>query len=759
GYAQVPVSGDRLRAAGVGAVAMNYRLRGGSVDLEMVNARTSYRAALPPADDWTDITLSFGELRDTSPPGGPPEETVAWRFLRFAAPRRGLEAPVQLDVRSLRFVPTREPEAASGAAAAPGSATGTGAPPATATPVTAPANIPDQGSAVQAGRLYADGAPFFPFGVYLMGGNRSLMEELGEHGANTTVEYGPAVWPVPSVEDWLDYARVAGVMVMPALTVEKHDRAVIADERLVLLHRHAALLGWYIADEPDGMAIRRVHPEVCKPGNLVERREWLGEQPVLVTCLNPFGLQRYARAGDMLSTDFYWPAYGPDRSAAVVYSDAESVVEIAAEQGALPVLALQLEDPKWRDPGEVTTPEAMRAQAIAALAAGIRGLLFFQGAQAVRIHDRGGEHEDLWPGFLELAEEISTVGPLAARWRPRTGLELTPAAGEVRAACFEEGGERWVVVVNLGQGDAAVRLAGPALDGARALTDPYSGWRGEVQDGAWTGTLAPFEGHVARVDTGDRPVRRVVAESVLQPPDGAAGRRTVYYDRAVLGATLYPSPEGEVSLELDGEDVTLTSRIYRGAATVVRHRAANLSHGPHEAVLHWEDGGKARRERWLFQVKRIGLPFTDTFDRTVLGDAWARVRDVPWNHFDPEEPVVQGSATLTDGDLHIRSERGAMGVILRKFEAPVEFAMGFHVRLAEPGAVLIQRNELFREVKLPAGRHLVVFRETPTEQRVFVDDRPVAEWHPERDHRGGGLAIGVPDGGEAWFEDFRLELP
>jgi hypothetical protein len=761
GFAQLALPGDRLETCGVDAVELEYRLRGSAIDISLVSSGGTWRHGLMPSDDWTRVTVPFADLREPERPSVAPQRE-AWRFFRFQSPERGVETSTTLEVRSLEFPPD-------------------GSPALTAVPHRVPPPQPSsdvirldddhpvapRGFQVVDGRFWSDRRPFFPFGVYLMGGNRSLLGRLGEAGANTVVEYGPAAWPAPTVEDHLDAGYASGVNLIPALTRESHGAWQEADTRLALLHRHSALLAWYLMDEPDGAAARGAPSGFAAPGRLRDRREWLGDGPALVTCLTARGLLRYAESADLLSTDIYWPAYGPDRSAASIVSEAESVVEIAASTGALPVLTLQLDDPQWRDPERVLPAPALRATALGALAAGIRGMFFFQGVAALRAAETGPGPEELWPAFLELSGEMAAVGPLAARWDAVGGLEVQPALGEVRAQCVEEGGDRWIVVVNLGRDAVDVRLGGEALRDAAEIVDPHDGWRSEIRAGEWSGELAAFGGRIVRVVPSGRTAagattahasRRPQAE-ILQVPNGSGGRRTLFSDRIVVGGTLYPAPQGSVTLELDGEDVTLASRIHRGPATVIRHLATGLASGPHTAILRWEHAGRTRQKRWTFQVKRLDFPFTDTFDRESLGDLWTVVGDVRWNQFDPEELPASGPVEIRDSALYIRSTGGSQGVVFRKFEAPEAFAMGFHVRLDRDGAILIRRNELFRRVELKAGSHLVVWRETPDAQRVFVDDRPAGEWKPSLDHRGGGVALGVPPGGEAWFEDFRVEMP
>jgi hypothetical protein len=539
GYAQTPLPGDRLRALGVNAVRISYRGgRGGpGVDVVLVGSEGAYRKEIPLASpDAIEVAIPFRELTPDRGVDTPPESAV-FRFLRFEAPRRGFEVATTIDVAEVDFLPMdRRPaprDAPPERVAHTPERTGAGR--------LLPA-APSRGVVAREGRLYSDSHPFFPFGVFLLGGNRSRLERIGVAGANAVVEYGPAMWPLFTVEDHLDYARCAGVRVGLALTNEKHGRLEISDSRLAPLAEHRDLLAWYLFDEPDGGTRRGFDAADCSAERLRTRRDALGGAPVLITCLNSFGLRRYAETADILATDFYWPAWGPNRSLAVIHSNAEAVVEIASDHDAVPTLLLQLGGEKWSQPDKLQTASSLNAQVLAALAAGVRGIFLFEGVTPMRWSMEGRPEGEIWDAFLELSGRVATWGPLAARWSRIPGEpKITPALGDVRASCFREGDSLWMVMVNLGDRTANVVLEGECLQDAIRLEDPGDGWRKSVEAGRWSGKLAPREGRVARiVSSAPAPSLPAVVENITPP--AIAGADSLRYDRAVLGATLYPAP-------------------------------------------------------------------------------------------------------------------------------------------------------------------------------------------------------------------------
>jgi hypothetical protein len=209
-------------------------------------------------------------------------------------------------------------------------------------------------------------------------------------------------------------------------------------------------------------------------------------------------------------------------------------------------------------------------------------------------------------------------------------------------------------------------------------------------------------------------------------------------------------------VQLDGDDRTDETTVHRGPAAVVRCPVRDLSAGRHRARLAWTEDGFAREFTWEFQVQPTEFPFVDRFEQATLSDSWGIVEDVRWDHFDREENVARGTVEIVDGELRVSSVGGSLGVVLRRVEAPEAFWMSFSVRLPSAGGILIQRNELFRLVSVPRGRHRILWIEIPEQQTVSVDERHQGRWTPKFDHQGGGIAIGVPGGGAASFDDFRV---
>jgi hypothetical protein len=599
-------------------------------------------------------------------------------------------------------------------------------------------------------------SPLYPFGVYILGGNRSLLEEFALAGANTTVEYGPRSWPRSVVSDHLEFANAMGTWNVPVLAREKNGQLLDSFKRLDFALRHPAVLGVVTIDEPDGGASRGLRPELTSPEATKKYRDEIardGGAPVLLTCMDSFGLSKYEEGGDILAIDPYLPAYGPERSFADVYSTASSVLEIAARNKKTPFLVLQLADPQWPKPEQQQSAASMRAQSFASLAAGARGLLFFQAVAAVRQAHSKDDALGLWKALLDLAGDFATIAPVIANWQAIPGEPaLDPPLSEVRAGAFVHDNETWIVLVNLGRAAQAVKVSGSSMRDAVSLEDAHSDWKAQALAGEWSGTLTPLEARVLRVKK--RPVPPPASRIFETQP-----RNPVLFDRAVVGATIYPAPSAKPRIVLDGKDKTRDAAIQEGVATVLRLAAHDLKSGTHRVQLSWKDGSAASESTWTFEVDDpVVFPVRDSFASPLLDpERWAPIEEIQWSIFDDKDTVARGEAGVANGQLRVRSTGGSYGVLLRRVEAPPSFEMTWTADLPKAGQVAVQRNELVRKFNVPQGKHRIKLRERPGSQVFFVGDREVARFTPTIDHQGGAIGIGVGAGGEASFDDFVLE--
>jgi len=726
GYAQIPIDGDRLAAHGLDAIEIDANAKSANtvIDVVLVSTDEAYRASLALGRGRTTTKLPMSKFRGDK--GETAQSSTRIRFLRFESPKTGVPKDVSFEIYALRF---RLEE-----------------------------NTPSliAMKELETAPLSPARSPLYPFGVFILGGNRSLLEPFALAGANTAVEYGPRSWPRSVVADHLDISHAMGVRNIPVLARETGGGLLDSFDRLDFALRHPAVMAVVTIDEPDGAAARGLRQEFSTPHgfeNLREKVEGDGSAPVFVYCMDSFGLSRYEEGGDILGIDLYLPAYGPERSFADIYSTSCSAVEIAARTKKTPFVILQLGDPQWPTRAQQQSAASMRAQSFAALAAGARGLLFFQAVVAIRQAQTKKDSLQLWSAFQDLAGEFATMAPVISSWKAIPGEPaLDPPLGEVRAAAFAADNETWIVLVNLGRGARAVKISGAALRDAQSLDDVHEEWNAKVSAGEWRGTLQPLEAHVLRVEKASPAALRTrLLELLPQDP--------VHFDCAIVGATLYPAPAAAPRILLDAKDRTNDAVIREGAATVVRLAAHDLQSGDHEARISWKEGGAARESTWTFSVEAFAaLPIRERFSSTTLDpERWAPIEEIQWSIFDAKDNIARGQATVVDGQLHVQSTGGSYGVLLKHVEAPPSFDMTWTAELSRPGQIAVQRNETLRKIDVPKGKSRITLRERPGSQVFFVGDREVARFSPTIDHQGGAIGIGVGPGGEADFDDFVLE--
>ena len=153
--------------------------------------------------------------------------------------------------------------------------------------------------------LVADGLPFFPFGAYVEWPTRGAEYEEAEAGLNTflpthgTDLNGRSPADRADMLEFMDTAARLGLRVVYQISgvadANNSDpkKWAVLEAEVTAVRRHPALLGWYLADEPDGSGVdparlsaayQRVkqldpyHPVmVSEPTNLATNQ--LGNQP------------------------------------------------------------------------------------------------------------------------------------------------------------------------------------------------------------------------------------------------------------------------------------------------------------------------------------------------------------------------------------------------------------------------------------------------------------------------------------------------
>jgi len=323
-------------------------------------------------------------------------------------------------------------------------------------------------------------------------GPRDMLRDAPWPPFNTAMQwrYEPAVAPVyrdarlspdelRGFQAFLDAAHAAGAGVLFHLPLSGDTGATEAMTATLVsrFKEHPALLGWLLADEPEG----RHSPETLAAlAGIVKRLD--PYHPTWINCAvwirdAPFHHRKYACLADLFSIDVYpIPQDGP-------WAVAEWLDRARAAAGPFQPLAVWVQafgGVEWwrREP----TPAEERAMVYAALAKGACGVFFFT------YRPRG---EALWSEVQRLAEEMRELAPLlAAPWGPK----VVPSDSEfvVAGLCASEKANLLVIANTAPEELAANLYLGAVLPKARGLRSLRSAEAIPVEDGVARLVLPPF---------------------------------------------------------------------------------------------------------------------------------------------------------------------------------------------------------------------------------------------------------------------------
>ena len=280
--------------------------------------------------------------------------------------------------------------------------------------------------------------------------------------------------------DFLDEARKAGVRVLFHLPLPSAIGAAgpVAAALVDRFKEHPALLGWLLADEPEG----RVPVERLQAlGALVRRLD--PDHPVWINCAvwrqdAPAQHRAHAAVSDLFSIDVY-PI--PQEGAWAVPEWLETA---RAASGAFKPIAVWVQAfggvEWWR--WEPTAPQE-RAMVYAALARGACGVFFFT------YRPRG---EALWREVRRLADEMRALTPVLTT--PGGAISVPTSCRFVTAGAFRGEQSSWLVLANTAPTAIEADLyLGEALGGVRLLRARSGNREIQATGGVARVRLAPHE--------------------------------------------------------------------------------------------------------------------------------------------------------------------------------------------------------------------------------------------------------------------------
>ncbi|MCC7517552.1 MAG: discoidin domain-containing protein [Verrucomicrobiae bacterium] len=359
--------------------------------------------------------------------------------------------------------------------------------------------------------LLVDGKPFLPFGWFSVppsirpyGGLRfdGQFAKAAANGLNAIVDYDFSFYPVEDLRTYLDEAHRHGIKV--AIHPHPH-RAMIdpepskrlpteAEAREIREHvrrwrDHPALLGWYMADEPEGV------PSL--PGNFETIRRIVLEEDPFHPCIllnNTIeGMHRYAVGTDVLMPDPY-PLFQERQLAArglTYYAD--FIREIAKVDGGRCAAWVTPEGFNYGDFGQADgrAPRfhELRCMWHLAVIHGATGALWYSWWHTQ-------PYPEITEGVAWLAKETQALQPAILAKASSREVKVEPNHAPVHAALRTVGKDLYLFAANTSDKTLTVSLPLPQGAPSRWHVVSEDGRCIEARQGKITDRFGPCDTHV-----------------------------------------------------------------------------------------------------------------------------------------------------------------------------------------------------------------------------------------------------------------------
>ncbi|MBN8216411.1 MAG: hypothetical protein J0L75_07190 [Spirochaetes bacterium] len=364
--------------------------------------------------------------------------------------------------------------------------------------------------------MRVDGKPFLPVGWYGAGDSEADFDRLPATHFNMLYN-GVAIWKgAAGTLAFLDKAKSRGLKFMTWLypndrmlkeklkDVDHPSKEILAEIAafMAAVRSHPALLGWYIADEPE---YNRLRPSCLEDIYRLAREVDPHHPVVMLNCTAP-AIREYRDGGDILMPDPY-PAFYKEPLASRV--DIEKVAEFvsiakAANLGRGPVWVTPeaftyANEPAFKDRRYPTFDEE-RAMSLLALVHGATGFCYFSYPSHLNA-------PELFVGMPALAEELQALAPVILDGER---VAVSSSSKEVQAACWRLGTAYTLIAVHTREGSVEATLTvhgGPGGAWTVGMEERSAVFSG----GALREVFGPA---AARVYTTGKPATRRTATSI-----------------------------------------------------------------------------------------------------------------------------------------------------------------------------------------------------------------------------------------------------
>ncbi len=385
-------------------------------------------------------------------------------------------------------------------------------------------------------RVLVDGVPFVPAGWFWTGLTAPFPMERFKN--INTVYNGAWFQSLPALTGFLDACARANLkaIISPYQldTQRRYSRTLIRrgdwktfpDEELAKIQRvaeaaqaHPALLGWYLADEPDsgdGVApavLHRVYDTL---------READPYHPCLIVNTHAGRVADYLDCADIMLPDKY-PNFQSD---GIPIMPLDNIVEIIRPAlGRKPVWLIPQAwnwgemlgsqgQPKSRGPNYVE----LRNNVFLAVAAGASGIIWYPARQAFDV-------PAVRHGYAHLALELTILARAVQAPEMAGGVEYWPAGAPITVSLREDDGHLYFFAVNRGAQPQDVIFRFKEIDRARWLV-VSEGRVASINDRVMRAHFAPYAAHVYTTDFNPR-LLDLLTIAEIEGRAAAAGRASL----------------------------------------------------------------------------------------------------------------------------------------------------------------------------------------------------------------------------------------
>jgi hypothetical protein len=352
------------------------------------------------------------------------------------------------------------------------------------------------------GYLTVEGKPFFPIGIYQIAtpnGDDSQVKEAAEAGFNTAVWYDTGL---EAIKEKMDICHRHGIKsfiypTAPFVSKKGNETRETIIEDIKARMDHPGLLGWYVADEPEGIGKATVDM-VRGVYDLIKSID--SDHPCSMVIMSPDAAKMYGRGADVVWVDPYPLPGKPVTFVSEALEGVVNAVESVEKNKPAWVVPQAFDWAIWwsgalKDGIHRPTPAEDRCMTYLAVVHGAKGVLYWAHSPSrYKISD----YPEHWSMIKRLAGEMKKMSPILVTPTSKTELTITPTTATIDSMVKDLGAETYVIAVNrtARAQEAVIGLPNPASESnvevmfeERTLTPV---------NGRWADRFEPLDVHVYR---------------------------------------------------------------------------------------------------------------------------------------------------------------------------------------------------------------------------------------------------------------------